>query len=106
MNITREELIKRLSEKSGYFQKDLKAVFKALDEVVLDCFNEATDDKEISVQLVKGIKCGVKIVPERQRKNPKTQEDIVCAAQTKPFTRFSADFRTLIQKQYEDKKDD
>lgn len=106
MNITREELIKRLSEKSGYFQKDLRAVLKAMDDVVLDCFNEVTDDEEISIQLVKGIKCGVKIVPERARKDPRTQEDIVCGAHTKPFTRFSCDFRELIQKQYEDKKDD
>ena len=104
MVINREMLIKRLSERSGYVQQDIRGLLKALDDVVLECLSEANDDEEVVVQLVKGIRCGVKIVPERQRKDPRTQEDITCGAQTKPFARFSDDFRAKIQTQYEEKK--
>jgi nucleoid DNA-binding protein len=104
MIINREMLIKRLSEKSGYVQQDIRGVLKALDDVVLECFADADDEEEVVVQLVKGIRCGVKIMPERQRKDPRTQDDIICKAQTKPFARFSDDFREKIQTQYEEKK--
>jgi nucleoid DNA-binding protein len=105
MLITREMMIKKLSDVSGYYQKDIKTLLQALDEVVFECFNSVTDDEDISVQLVKGIKCGCKIVPERTRKDPRTQEDIVCKATVKPFARFSEDFRIAIQDKYDTKKD-
>ena len=72
MTITREQIIKKLADKSGYYQRDIRTLLHCLDEVVLNCFDEVTDDEEVSIQLVQGIKCGCKIVPERTRKNPKT----------------------------------
>lgn len=105
MLVTREMMIKRLSDVSGYYQKDIRALLQTLDEVVLGYFNDVTDDEEISVQLVKGIKCGCKVMPERTRKDPRTQDDIVCEATVKPFAKFSEDFRITIQEQYENKKE-
>jgi nucleoid DNA-binding protein len=104
MVITREMLIKKLSEKSGYYQKDVRNLLQCLDEVVYECFDEVTSDEDIMIQLVKGIKVGCSIKPERTRKDPRTQEDIVCKPTCKPKARFSEDFRLVIQKQYEDKK--
>jgi nucleoid DNA-binding protein len=105
MLVTREILIKKLSDESGYFQKDIRTLLQALDRVVFECFDEVDDDEEVSVQIVKGIKCGCKVVPERTRKDPRTQEDIICEATVKPFAKFSDDFREAIQNQYESKKD-
>ena len=104
MVITKDQLARSIAEKSGYFLKDIKEVLSAMDEVVLECFAQVTDDEEVMIQMATGIKCGCSVVPERQRKNPKTQEDIVCAPTVKPKTVFSQDFRTLIQQQYEEKK--
>ena len=106
MNITREDLIKKLSQESGYCKQDLRNVLRALDDIVLEYFSDVDENEETSIQLVKGIKVGVKVLPERQRKNPLTQEDIICGPQTKPFAKFSVDFRNKIQNQYEEKKDD
>lgn len=104
MLITRETMIKKLSDVSGYYQKDIRVLLQALDDVVFEYFHDVSDEEEISVQLVKGIKCGCKIVPERTRKDPRTQEDIVCKATVKPFAKFSDDFRVAIQDQYDNKK--
>jgi hypothetical protein len=104
MLITREMLIKKLSDISGYYQKDIRTLLQALDEVVFECFNDVNDNEDISVQLVKGIKCGCKVVPERTRKDPRTQDDIICGATVKPFAKFSDDFRVAIQNQYDVKK--
>ena len=105
MIITREMLIKRLSEKSEYYQKDIRVLLQCLDEVVLECFGEATDDEDVMIQLVQGIKVGCSIQPERVRKDPRTQEDIVCKPTCKPKSKFSEEFRKTIQNQYETKKD-
>ena len=106
MLVTKDMMARAIAEKSGYFLKDIRDVLSAMDEVVLECFAQVTDDEEVMIQMATGIKCGCYVVPERQRKNPKTQEDIVCAPTVKPKTVFSQDFRALIQQQYEDKKAD
>ena len=103
MHVTREDLIKLLSEKSGFYQKHIKVVLKALDEVVLDCFDQATEDEDVTVQLLVGLKLGNKIIPERERKDPRTQADIICAAEPKPFSRYSEDFRNKLREQFEEK---
>jgi nucleoid DNA-binding protein len=103
--ITREILVKRLSEHSGYYQKDIRTLLQHLDDVVLECFSEVTDDEEISIQLVTGCKIGCSIVPLRERVNPKTQEAIICQPTCKPNAKFSQEFRIKIQEQYENKKD-
>lgn len=105
MFITREATISRLAEKSGYYKQDIRALLNALDDLVVDIFDEVTDEDEVVWQLTRGIRVGCKVVPERERVNPKTQEPIVCCAQTKPFVKFSENFRDIIQQHYEERKD-
>jgi hypothetical protein len=105
MNITREMIIKRLSEKSGYWQKDIRVLLKCLDDVVFECFNEVTDNEEVAIQLVEGIKCGCKVIKSRERVDPRDQKPIIVPDTIKPFAKFSINFRKNIQEQYESKKD-
>lgn len=106
MIITREMLIKKLAEKSNFYQRDIRVLLHYLDEVVFEAFGDVADDEDVSIQLVQGIKVGCKVVPERPRKDPRTQEDIICAPHTKPFVKFSENFRETIQNQYESRKGD
>ena len=105
MVITRELLIKRLADKSGYYQRDIRALLHSLDDVVLEYFDEVDSNEEVTLQLVKGIKVGCKVVEARDRVDPRTQEPIVVPATIKPFAKFSQDFRETIQTQYDAKKD-
>lgn len=103
MTITREEMVKRLSEKSGYYMKDVRAVLQCMDEVVFDALCEVTDEDDISVQLVQGIKVSTHVVPERDRVDPRTQEPIVVKATVKPACKFSQDYRIKLQDAYDNK---
>ena len=105
MVIPREELIKRLSAKSGYFQKDIRTLLQCMDEVVFEAMNEATLEDDVQVQMVTGIKLGCKIVGERERVDPRTQQPITCGETTKPFVKFSQDFRFRLQEAYDTRKD-
>jgi nucleoid DNA-binding protein len=106
MVITRENLIKRLANKSGYYEKDIRQVLHCFDDVVLECLAEVTDDEEVSVQIVKGIKCGCKIVAPRRRVDPRDGSPIDVSETVKPFAKFSEDFRKVIQENYNISKDD
>ena len=104
MLVTREMLIKKLARESGYYEKDIRHLLHCLDNVVVECFDEATEEEEMIVQVVKGIRCGCKIVQARDRVDPRTREPIVCSETVKPFAKFSQDFRRIIQEQYKNKK--
>ena len=103
MVITREQLIKKLAEETGFWQKDMRTVFSVLDKVIMDCFAQATEDEPVAVQLFEGCKIGCKIVPERIRVKPDTQEKVVCKPTVKPNAKFSDRFRELIQQNYDNK---
>lgn len=103
MTITRDEMIRRLSEKSGYYMKDIKAVLQAMDEVVFDALCEVTDEEDVSIQLVQGIKVSTHVVPERDRVDPRTQKPIIVRATVKPACKFSQDYRFKLQDAYNSK---
>lgn len=104
MLITKDQIARDIAERAGYYLKDVKVVLSTMDDLFEEYMAQVTDDEEVSVQLVRGLKAGCKIVPERSRKNPKTGEDVTCAATCKPFSKFSVVFRDVIQKQYDEKK--
>lgn len=104
MTVTKDQMARRLAEKTHYYLQDVKVVLSAMDEVVKEYFAEVTDDKEVSVQIVEGVKISCKVVPERERVNPATGEPIICKATVKPGVKYSSVFRDTIQKQYDNKK--
>ena len=104
MTITREEMIRKLSDKSGYYQKDIRTLLQCLDEVVFEELSNVTDGEEVSIQLVSGLKVKTAVVPERDRVDPRTQEPIVVKATVKPACKFSQDYREKLQEAYENSK--
>lgn len=104
MTITREDMIKKLSDKSGYYQKDIRMLLQCLDEVVFEELSSVTDDEEILIQLVSGIKVKTAIVPERDRVDPRNQKPITVKATVKPACKFSQDYRFKLQEVYDNNK--
>lgn len=97
-------MIKKLSDKSGYYQKDIKILLQCLDEVVFEELSSVIDDEEISIQLVSGIKVKTAIVPERNRVDPRNQQPITVKATVKPACKFSQDYRLKLQAAYDNNK--
>jgi nucleoid DNA-binding protein len=104
MTVTKDQMARKLAEKTGYYLRDVKILLSAMDDVVKEYFAEVTDDEDIAVQIVEGVKLSCKVVPERERVNPSTGEPIICKATVKPGVKYSTVFRETIQKQYDDKK--
>ena len=104
MTITRENMIDLLSEKSGYYKKDVRSLLQCMDEVVFEALCEVTDEDDVSIQLVQGIKVSTHVVPERDRVDPRTQEPIIVKATVKPACKFSQDYRLKLQEVYDNSK--
>ena len=104
MTITREEMVRRLSERSGYYMKDVRALLQCMDDVVFEALGEATLDDEVQIQIVTGIKCGCKIVESRERVDPRNQQPIIVGETVKPFAKFSQDYRLKLQETYDNNK--
>lgn len=95
--ITRGQLIKELSKESDYYQKDVGVLLMALDRVIFNYFTNVAKDEDIEIQLLQGLKIGCKKVPERQRRDPNTQEEIICPEGLRPFAKYSDWFKNKIQ---------
>ena len=103
MTVTREDLIRKLSAKSGYHMQDIRHLLHCMDEVVIDELGEVTPDDEIAVQLIQGVKIVCEPVKERARKDPRNQNDIICRATCKVKTRISQDLKDKLAEVYNHK---
>lgn len=103
MTITRENMIDLLSEKSGYYKKDVRELLHCMDEVVLEQLGSVTPDEEVSIQLVQGCKILCTPVKERQRKDPRDQSDITCLSTCKLKAKFSQDLKMKMAATYDEK---
>lgn len=83
--------------------KDIRDLLHRMDEVVFDTLCEATIDEEVQIQLVTGIKVGVKILEPRDRVDPRTQKPITVGETAKPFAKFSQDYKFKLQEAYDSK---
>ena len=103
MTITREEMVRKLSAKSGYNMKDIREVLRCMDEVVIEELSGVTPDDEVAVQVVQGVKLICEPVKERERKDPRNQNDIVCRATCKVKTKISQDLKEKMAENYDNK---
>lgn len=104
MEVTREMLIKKVAEESDYYQKDVKNVFNALENVIIDCFEGIDDDERVSVRLLSYLAINGYVVPKRERVDPRDRTPIVCDPTVKLSVRCSDGFKDKVQKIYDKKK--
>ena len=97
MTITRDEMVRKLSAKSGYNMKDIREVLRCMDDVVIEELGEVTPDDEVAIQIVQGVKLVCEPVKERQRKDPRNQKDIICRATCKVKAKISDDIKLKMQ---------
>lgn len=102
--ITREQLIKRVAEKSEYWQKDVRNVFNAIEEVLLECFDDIDEDNPISVRLLSFLALNGHIWGERERVDPRTREPIICKPSVRILGKVSDGFKSKAQVRYDEKK--
>lgn len=104
MEIAREQLIQMVAEKAGYWKKDVKNVFNAIEDVVLECFDDIDEDNPISVRLLSFLALNGHIWGERERVDPRDRKPIVCKPSVRILGKVSDGFKAKAQARYDEKK--
>lgn len=106
MIYTRDMIVKMLSERCGFYKKDVRSLLNVFDDLLEELFSNVDGDEDVLIQLLRGVKLGAKVVPERERVDPRNRHTITCKPTVKPYVKWSENFKTIVQKNYDDKKSD
>jgi hypothetical protein len=104
MDISKEQLIKRVAEESNYWQKDVKKVFNALEKVLLECFDGIDEDNPISVRVLSFLALNGTVWGERERINPKDRTPVICKPTVRILGKISDGFKAKAQERYDKRK--
>lgn len=89
----KNEFLNELSDKSGFTKKDSAAFLEAFIEAVKEALENGEDVKLVGFGTFKST-----LVEERERRNPKTQEIMICPEKRTVKFKFSKAFVDSIQK--------
>ena len=105
MEITREQLIKLLAEKTGYYQQDIRHVLNCLRDLIPELLSDVTkENSKVLVRICEGIALRATFVDERERVNPRDRTPIVCPETIRLGANFSEGLKNKIQEMYREKK--
>ena len=105
MVVTREMMVKRLAEKSGFYQQDIRHVLHCMDEAVDEYMNDYTDDEEVAIQLVEGLKLCCKVTEPQNKYDLKTGQISMCEPMVKVYARVSDTLKKNMRQRYRERND-
>ena len=94
----REDVITLVSAKSGYFKTDLRKVFTALDDALIDILATAQLDDPVEIRLFDGFYLTARREPERPATDPRTGENITAREKIKPHVRLSKSYKWNVER--------
>lgn len=105
MLITREMIVRELSERTGFYQRDVRILLTEFDNLFEELYERVDDDEDLLIQLLRGLKVGCRVFPEKECVDPRNQQPIICRPKARPFAKWSRSFKEIVQKQYDNKHD-
>ena len=96
--MTQKDVIDEIKSRTDYNKKDLKVVFKVLDDIIIENMNLATFDEPSEIILFSGWRLGAKRVPERPYRDPRNQEDIITPEKVIPHCQLKTSYRQRVNK--------
>lgn len=104
MDVTREQVIEKVAKKSDFWKQDVRKVFNAIEEVVLECFDDIDEDNPISLRLLTFLALNGHILGERERVDPRNRKPIICKPSVRILGKVSDGFKAKALARYEEKK--
>lgn len=95
----KEDLVNLLSQKTGFFKKNMLEVANALEEIILECLQSATFERDSELQLAPGVViCGHR-VPEGKAIDPRDRSEIISPEKVIPKAVFKQSIRKKLYEQ-------
>lgn len=99
--IKKDDLVDILSQKTGFFKKNMVEVVNALEDIILENMKMARIGEPSELHLAPGMYIGGKRKPEGPAKNPKTGEEVISPEKVIPYAQFNQSIRYKL---YTDKR--
>lgn len=96
--LKRKQLVDILSERTGFYKKNIDAILDALDDVIVENMSTATKTEPSEIHLSLGFIFGGKYSPRREVKDPRDGSTIMTPAKYIPYAKFRPSFRKKINK--------
>lgn len=93
-----EDVITLVKAKSGYYKTDLRKVFAALNESLIDILATAKIDDPVEIRLFDGFVLQAKREPERPATDPRTGEKITAREKIKPNVKIRRSYKWNIER--------
>lgn len=94
--MTQKDVIDELSERTGFYKRELKVVFEELDDIIVEAMNTATFDEPSEIRLFSGWRLGAKRLPERPYCDPRDRSEIITPEKLIPYCKFKQSYRNRI----------
>lgn len=94
----REDVITLVKAKSGYYKTDLRKVFDAMEESIIEILAHAKVDEPVEIKLFDGFVLQAQREPQRPATDPRTGEFITAREKIKPHVKLKKTFQWNIEK--------
>lgn len=93
-----EDVITLVKAKSGYYKTDLRKVFSALDDALIDILATAKIDDPVEIRLFDGFVLQARREPERPATDPRNGEHIMAREKIKPNVKIRKSYKWRIER--------
>ena len=95
----REDSVEDLSERTGFFKKDVKEMVIAYENLIYELFDLAEFGADSEVHIAPGIVISGERVHKKKAKDPRTNADIISPEKVIPHASFKQSLRYKLRKQ-------
>lgn len=96
--LKRQQLIDILSERTGFYKKNIDEMLGALDDVIVENMSAATKTEPSEIHLSSGFVFGGRYAPKRLVTDPRDGSTVMTPAKYIPYAKFKPSFRKKINK--------
>lgn len=96
--LKRQQLVDILSERTGFYKKNLNEILDALDDIIVENMSAATKNEPSEIHLSLGFVFGGRYAPKRLAVDPRDGSTITTKAKYIPYAKFTPSFRKKINK--------
>lgn len=96
--MTQDDVIDELKNRTGFYKNNLRDVFDALDDIIVEHMNTATVEEPSEMILFKSWRLGGKRLPERESKDPRDGSKIITKEKVVPYCKFKQSFKDRVNR--------
>ena len=109
--MTQDDVIDELKDRTGFYKNNLRDVFDALYDIIIEHMNTATVEEPSEMILFKSWRLGGKRLPEREVKDPRDGQLVMTKEKVVPYCKFKKSFKNrlnnyILDDDYEENDDE